>query len=100
MQQEFERFVIDSANAVGMDTNRPFPFIVRGAVTDYTWHVITGKAKRHGGGAKHKQGHAANRTFSGPKTEGKLIGFFTAEEFEGVISHPGERFTFTTLTTD
>ena len=91
-QQEFERFVIDSANAVGMDTNRPFPFIVRGAVTDYTWHVITGKAKRHGGSAKHNQGHAANRIFSGPKIEGKLIGFYTSDKLEGVISHPGEQF--------
>jgi len=91
-QREFERFVIDSANATHIDTDRPFPFIVRGEVTDYTWHVITGKSKRHGGGAKHKQGHANNRTFSGPKAEGKLVGFYSAEKLEGVISHPGERF--------
>ena len=91
-QQEFERFIIDSANATRINTDRPFPFIVRGEVTDYTWHVITGKAKRHGGGAKHKQGHANNRTFSGPKAEGKLVGFYSAEKLEGVISHPGERF--------
>ncbi len=91
-QQEFERFIIDSANATHIDTDRPFPFIVRGEVTDYTWHVITGKAKRHGGGAKHKQGHANNRTFSGHKAEGKLVGFYSAEKLEGVISHPGERF--------
>ena len=91
-QQEFERFIIDSANVTRINTDRPFPFIVSGEVTDYTWHVITGKAKRHGGGAKHKQGHANNRTFSGPKAWGKLVGFYSAEKLEGVISHPGERF--------
>jgi len=91
-QREFERFIIDNANATGMDTNRPFPFLVRGSVTDYTWHVITGKANSHGGGVKHRQGHAGNRTFSGPKTAGKLVGFYSAEKLEGVISHPGERF--------
>ncbi len=91
-QQEFERFVIDSAKSTRININRPFPFIVRGEVTEYTWHVITGKAKRHGGPSKHKQGHANNRTFSGLKAEGKLVGFYSAEKLEGVISHPGERF--------
>jgi alpha-acetolactate decarboxylase len=91
-QREFERFVIDSANLTRMNINRPFPFILSGEVTDYTWHVITGTAKRHDGSAQHQQGHANNRSFSGPKTTGKLVGFYAAEELEGVISHPGERF--------
>jgi alpha-acetolactate decarboxylase len=96
-QPEFEQFVIDNASATQININRPFPFIVNGEVTDYTWHVITGRVKRHDGGAKHQKakhgkGHATRRTFSGPKTTGKLIGFYSAEKFEGVISHPGERF--------
>ncbi|NQT70463.1 MAG: acetolactate decarboxylase [Desulfobacteraceae bacterium] len=91
-QREFERFVIDSADSARIDINRPFPFIVRGEITDYTWHVITGAVKRLDGGVQHRQGHANNLSFSGSKTAGKLIGFYSAEEFEGVISHPGERF--------
>jgi len=90
-QREFERFVTDSA-LTRMSINRPFPFILSGEVTDYTWHVITGTAKRHDGGTQHQQRHANNRSFSGPKTTGKLVGFYSAEELEGVISHPGERF--------
>ena len=39
-----------------------------------------------------QQGNANNRTFSGAKTVGVLVGFYSAEELEGVISHPGERF--------
>jgi alpha-acetolactate decarboxylase len=32
------------------------------------------------------------RTFSGAEAEGRLIGFYSGEELEGVVSHPGERF--------
>lgn len=92
VQKEFERFVIDSAHSKGVDTQKPFPFIVLGEITDYAWHVVTGTAKPHGGSAQHQQGHASKRTFSGAETKGKLIGFYSAEKLEGVISHPGERF--------
>ncbi len=91
-QQEFEQFVINSAHSKSIDINKPFPFIVLGEALDYTWHVVTGKSKRHGGSAQHGQGHATNRTFTGAKTSGKLVGFYSAEEQEGVITHPGERF--------
>jgi alpha-acetolactate decarboxylase len=91
-QKEFERFVIDTAHSKGIDIQKPFPFIVMGEITDYAWHVVTGTAKGHGGSAQHHQSHANKRTFSGAETKGKLIGFFSGEELEGVISHPGERF--------
>jgi hypothetical protein len=88
---EFERFLIDAASSRGIDIKKPFPFLVKGEITDYSWHVVTGAAKRHGSGAIHQQGHASNRIFSGGETRGKLVGFYSAEEFEGVISHQGER---------
>jgi alpha-acetolactate decarboxylase len=88
---EFERFVTDTARSRGVDIKKPFPFLVSGEITDYTWHVVTGAAKRHDSGALHQQDHANNRIFSGTETKGKLVGFYSAEEFEGVISHPGER---------
>lgn len=90
-QKEFEQFVIDSAGKRGIDTNKPFPFVVHGEITNYTRHVVTGPVKNHGGDAQHRRNHASNRTFSGAKTTGKIVGFYSAEEFEGVISHPGER---------
>jgi len=91
-QKNFERCVIDSARSRGIDTSKPFPFIVVGVITDYVWHVVTGTAKGDSAGVKHQQGHASNRTFSGAKTKGKLVGFYSAGELEGVISHPGARF--------
>lgn len=88
---EFERFVTDTARSRGVDIKRPFPFIVTGEITDYTWHVVTGAAKRNGVGEMRHKGRVTTRVFSGMKTKGKLVGFYSAEEFEGVISHPGER---------
>jgi alpha-acetolactate decarboxylase len=88
---EFERFLMSAADSRGIDIKKPFPFLLRGEITDYTWHVVTGAAKRHGSGAIHQQGHAGNRIFSGAEIKGKLVGFYSAEELEGVISHPGER---------
>lgn len=91
-QKEFERFVIDSANSIGIDTKKPFPFIVMGEITDYAWHVVTGSAKGHGAGTQHQQGPASDRAFRGTAVKGKLVGFYSAEELEGVISHPGDLF--------
>jgi len=88
---EFERFLINAADSRGIDIKKPFPFLLTGEITDYSWHVVTGAAKRHGGGTMHHQGHAENRVFSGVETRGKLVGFYAAEKLEGVISHPGER---------
>jgi hypothetical protein len=88
---EFKRFLVDAASSKGIDPKKPFPFLLTGEITNYTWHVVTGAAKRHGSGAIHQQGHAGNRIFSGAEIKGKLVGFYSAQELEGVISHPGER---------
>lgn len=91
-QGEFEQFVINTAQSKGIDIDKPFPYIVMGEIADYGWHVITGKRQRHSSSTQHGQGHATSRTFSGKKAEGKLVGFYSAKEKEGVITHPGERF--------
>lgn len=92
-QKEFEKFVIESAVSKNLDTRKAFPFLVRGEIADYEWHVVIGRpAKRHGDAAEHPQGHAKSRTFSGVQTKGRLLGFYSAEGLEGTISHPGERF--------
>ena len=90
-QKEFERYVIDNARSNGIDTHKPFPFLVTGEITDCNWHVVTGTAQRNGDGA-HQQGHAGSRIFSQAETKGKLIGFYSSEELEGVISPVGKRF--------
>jgi hypothetical protein len=50
-----------SAETSGAD----WPFNLTGKISDYTWHVVTGAAMRHGSGTTHPQGQAGNRIFSG-----------------------------------
>lgn len=89
-QAAFERFVLDKARELGVDTERPFAFAVRGAALDLKWHVLTGKAGGKSGA--HKMGNAAVRGFESPRADGLLLGFYSAAALEGVITHPRERF--------
>lgn len=90
-QPEFERFVLEQAQAHRIDVERPFAFAVRGPVTALTWHVVTGTASA-AHGTRHALGHAASRRFTAARTDGVLLGLYSASALEGVVSHPGERF--------
>lgn len=90
-QAQFEAFVLAQAAARGLDAARPFAFLVRGEFPTLLWHVVTG-APGSGHGATHAQGHAAKRVFDERDVAGVMLGFYSGDAFEGVISHPGERF--------
>jgi alpha-acetolactate decarboxylase len=90
-QQEFEAFVVEQAAARGRDAAQPFPFLVRGEFPAVLWHVVTGAAGA-GHGSAHTQGHASNRVFDERNVAGAMVGFYSGDALEGVISHPGERF--------
>jgi alpha-acetolactate decarboxylase len=90
-QPDFEAFVIRQASSRGLSAATPFPFLVRGEFPTLLWHVVTGAAGG-GHGSTHAQGHARNRVFEERAAAGVLVGFYSAEALEGVISHPGERF--------
>lgn len=95
-QTQFEAFVVRTAKAGGIDVERAFPFIVRGALPSLKWHVVTGAAAKHGGAdpgaGAHAQGHADNRVFERAEPAAILLGFYSGAALEGVITHPGERF--------
>jgi len=93
-QPQFEAFVVATANTLGLDGDKAFPFAVRGSNLNVVWHVVTGAAPasgQHGSGA-HDQGHAQARTFRAAAATGTLLGFHTGAALEGIASHPGERF--------
>ena len=90
-QASFERFVLEKATESGIDAARPFAFAVRGPALNMKWHVLTGKAGSGGHGV-HKMGHAASRSFEAGRSDGLLLGFFSGDALEGVITHPGEKF--------
>ena len=93
---QFEAFVASTAKSRGIDTERAFAFILRGALPSLKWHVVTGTAAKHQGGGQgagaHSHGHAGNRVFEGAQAAAILLGFYSGAALEGVISHPGERF--------
>ncbi|MDP1962433.1 MAG: acetolactate decarboxylase [Reyranella sp.] len=92
----FEAFVVAQAKALGLDTAQPFPFVVEGRYPALVWHVVTGapSTPKHGQVAAggHANKHSAMHVFDQPQAPGQLVGLYSGEALEGVVSHPGERF--------
>lgn len=99
-QPQWEVFVRDEAAARGLPPGEPFVFRVEGRFPRMRWHVVTGDAPagQHGaapghfGGGGHANAQAGMRVFHSPGTTGQLVGVYSGEALEGVVSHPGERF--------
>lgn len=93
---QVESFVLRTALRKGLNTDRAFPFILRGNFKRVLWHVVTGTVAQSEQGMHagkiHPQGHARNRVFDQDNVAGHLLGFYSSAALEGVISHPGERF--------
>jgi alpha-acetolactate decarboxylase len=62
--------------------------------------VLTGEKPQPGAGAHGAHGHAAGHAnkksgmevFRNPVASGQLVGVYSGEKLEGIVSHPGERF--------
>jgi len=93
-QAQFEAFATREAGRRGLAGSAPFPFAIKGEFSRVRWHVVTGAAGSAGvhGGGSHAQGHAQNRVFDQRDVSGVALGFYSGDDLEGVISHPGERF--------
>lgn len=90
-QEEFEAFVLEQAQSLGLDGREPFPFLVQGSYPRLIWHVVTGQPTSASGGGSHG-GATHKRVFEQPGASGLLVGMYSGVQFEGVVSHPGERF--------
>jgi len=106
-QAEFEQFVTDQAQSAGLNMSEPFIFRVTGDYAHLIWHVVTGdkpgadnnssvghgNALSHGG---HNHGHANKQSgmklFRNPQASGQMVGVYSGDALEGVVSHPGEKF--------
>lgn len=89
-QAELHAFVVARAQAAGLDTQAAFPFLIRGEIANYRWHVIAEPNPHggHGGDAPMaKQFDAAGKSMTA-----EVVGFFSGDALEGVISQPGEKF--------
>ncbi|MDP3672410.1 MAG: hypothetical protein WA191_19780 [Telluria sp.] len=89
-QVEFEAFVTDSARAAGLDMSRPFPFMLKGEISNYKIHVLAPRGPNDSAGGHGAVGGQYNAT--GDAIQGRLLGFYSSAGLSGVISHPGELF--------
>lgn len=98
-QDQFEAFLSAQARSRGIAEDSPFLFLVQGRYPRLAWHVVNGMQGHgmasqgpHGGPAKgHANRHAAMHVFNQPGASGWLVGVYSGAQFEGVVSHPGER---------
>ena len=99
-QAAFEAFVQEQARAKGLSLEQPFVFRVSGQFPRLRWHVVTGEkpaaGESSGGLGGHGGGHANQQSgmkvFHAPGALGQLVGIYSGQDLEGVVSHPGERF--------
>jgi len=86
--QELHVFILAQAEAHGLDTGKPFPFLLEGEFYDVDWHVVNGKRTASEDHVKHfgiynkAKGHR-------DQTGGTVLGFYSASS-QGVYTHPGE----------
>lgn len=87
-QVSFEKFVLEKALQLGFSMNSPFPFMVKGETKNLGWHVINGLIPL----SQRVDSHAVKKKFKENSANGTLLGFYTGEQLEGVVSHIGKRF--------
>lgn len=90
-QAELQAFVVAQARAAGLDTRAAFPFLIRGDIENYRWHVIA-EPNPHFGGHGGNAPMARQFDAAGKRMAAEVVGFYSGDRLEGVISHPGEKF--------
>lgn len=83
---ELEAMIERAAEQHGIDTSRPFPFVIDGTVTALDMHVINGFCPRGGGpGAAGREPRRIAMIEATPVT---IVGFY-ARDSQGVFTHHG-----------
>ncbi len=86
-------FILTQASANGLNTKKPFPFMLEGQYFDLDWHVLNGLKPKggHSGAAAagdHKGLYKKTKEHQADNA-GKIVGFYSAAN-QGVYTHPGE----------
>lgn len=94
---EFElyEFILAEAKKSGVNTNKPFPFLIEGVALNLRWHVINGtKAHDMHGHGGHEFINSIVETSE--NSECVLIGFYSSD-IQGIFTHPGESWHIHTI---
>jgi acetolactate decarboxylase len=89
-ENELYSFILAEAKKAGLDTNKPFPFLIEGMISKIIWHVINGTNDFN----MHSHGHGGHSFLKSivekrEDVSALLIGFYSAD-IQGVFTHPGE----------
>jgi acetolactate decarboxylase len=84
---DLDAFLAAQARALGLDTARPFPFVVEGGLRDLRLHVIAGECPMR---ARMTGEELTSPPFEleTASAQGRLVGIY-AEDAAGVVSHGG-----------
>jgi acetolactate decarboxylase len=86
-----ETFIRAQAKASGLDENKPFPFRINGAITDFVMHVNAAPNPRFKGHGSFDE-MAVTGLAKGPRLAGSVVGFYAPPALQGVITHGGDYF--------
>jgi alpha-acetolactate decarboxylase len=90
-QDDLHAFIVAKAAAAGLDVAEAFPFLIRGEITNYRWHVVAAPNPQFGGHGG-KTAFAEQFETSGERMAAEVVGFYSGVRLAGVISHSGEKF--------
>jgi acetolactate decarboxylase len=85
--EDLERFVGDRAEGLGIDSTKPFPFVIEGNLTDLEMHVIHGRCPMRPGVRLAANEQPWRHSIDRP-THGTIVGFY-APDSVGNLTHPG-----------
>jgi acetolactate decarboxylase len=86
-----EAFIRAQAKANGLDENKPFPFRINGAITNFVMHVNAAPNPRFKGHGSFDE-MAITGLAKGPRLPGAVVGFYAPPPLQGVITHMGDFF--------
>jgi len=86
-----ETFIREQAKASGLDINKPFPFRIAGAITDFVMHVNAAPNPRFKGHGSFNE-MAVTGLAKGPRLAGSVVGFYAPPPLQGIITHGGDFF--------
>jgi acetolactate decarboxylase len=85
-----ESFIRAQAKAAGLD-DKPFPFRINGAVTNFVMHVNAAPNPRFKGHGSFDE-MAVTGLAKGPRLAGSVVGFHAPPSLQGIITHMGDYF--------
>ncbi|HPF39780.1 MAG TPA: acetolactate decarboxylase [Phycisphaerae bacterium] len=85
--EDLEMFIRQCAASNGIDTSRPFPFMLDGRVSDLEIHVINGECPMRPGG-RLTADQAPWRWTADHAPNAQVVGFFASDSV-GRMTHPG-----------